>query len=516
MERALDSRENDRSAGLSPNLQFLQAFNMLLHSARIHQDNNRVLIDAVQKFAGLARKFLEEDHEITLLTYNGRFYLQQEKIVYRPQIAVSIDSLLDFFSRRQMNGLRFFSGIANASASEIALFARLLIAARKEENPGLWLAGELKEKDLGWADYVPASDATFREIMDSEPSDDQDARRENSSRGEEAPPSAAAQKEDIERSHEQEAVLIYGYTMKVLRYIAGKFTGNEKAGINKALKMVHKLIDLVAEDSDILLGLSTIRDYDDYTFTHSINVAILSACLGHRIGLSRKSLETLTLSAFFHDLGKVQVPRDILNKPGRLTDSELKEMKNHSLYSVKQILFLKTTPQKKAEMILPPFEHHLKYDLTGYPQTPRKKPLSLFGRILAIADVYDALTAPRVYRPVAISPDRALGIMQEGAGRDFDPLLLKVFINMIGILPVGTLLRFADGRLGLVAKYTGSEEEGREIWVRMLQPSVQGGFTKGDLVSLGTLREVAEGESLPIAESLHPSAGNIQPADFLL
>lgn len=512
MNEISNPQMENRPTAQSLNLQFLMALNMLIHSARIHQDNNRVLISSVEKFAAVIKRLLEEDHEITLLTYKGRFYLQQEKVVYRPNIAGNIESILDFFNVRKLNGLRFSSGIENASISEIAAFARLMIAAEKHEDPPAWLGSELRTQQLLWVDYVPASDETLKEIIASEPEADEAQSSDREQETPEKPVNAAPQ----ERTKEQEAVLIYGYTVRVLQYISKNITRNEKTGVNKALKMVHKLIDLVAEDSNILLGLSTIKDYDDYTFTHSINVAILSVCLGHRIGLSKKSLETLTLSAFFHDLGKIEVPKDILNKPGKLSDSELKEMKNHSLYSVRQILFLKTSPQKKAEMILPPFEHHLKYDLTGYPQTPRSKPISLFGRIIALADVYDALTSPRVYRPFAITPDRALSIMQEGSGKDFDPLLLKVFVNMIGVYPVGTLLRFENGEIGLVAKYSGQEEADRELWVQLLRPAQEEKFVKGDLVNLGSYDKVSKGYILPIAESMHPAAFNIQPADFLL
>ena len=94
----------------------------------------------------------------------------------------------------------------------------------------------------------------------------------------------------------------------------------------------------------------------------------------------------------------------------------------------------------------------MKYDLSGYPSVKWSRPISLFGRIIAICDVYDALTAPRVYRPVAISPDRALGIMMENSGKDFDPTLLKWFVNMVGVYPVGTLLKIDTGEIALVAK----------------------------------------------------------------
>jgi len=291
---------------------------------------------------------------------------------------------------------------------------------------------------------------------------------------------------------------------------------NRKSGIKKALRMVHKMIDMVTEDSNVLLGLSTIRDYDDYTYTHSLNVAILSLCLGQRIGLSKKSLEILTLSALFHDLGKIDVPKNILKKPGKLSYLEFKELKNTSLYSVRRILLLKTSPQKKTEMLLGPFEHHLKFDLSGYPRTPRNKPLSLFGRIIAIADVFDAITAPRVYRPFAISPDRSLSMMQEGAGRDFDPTLLKVFINMIGVYPIGTVLHLDGGEMGLVAKYSGETGKDRDLWVQLLTPQPSGKFTKGELINLGPFDAAGKKFNRAITGSTHPATYNIQPADFLL
>lgn len=510
-------KPENQPADLFPDQQFLSALNMLLHSARIHQDNNRVLISSVRQFLSIIRRFLEEEDEVTLLTFAGRFYLQQEKVVYRANIGGIAKSLLDFFEKRKLNGLRFLPAIVEASTADIASFARLLISAAKQDDPPAWLEEELVSRNMFWVEYVPASEATVQEVIAPEPATGEDAAQFAGTDSAEddahsGTPAASAR----ELTTKQKAVLTYGYAVQSLQEIARKVSNNQTTGIKKALRMVHKLIDMVTEDSDVLLGLSTIRHYDDYTFTHSINVAILSMCLGHRIGLSKKSLETLTLSAVFHDLGKIDVPKSILNKPGKLTDQEFKEMKNHSLYSVRQILLLKTTQQKKAEMLLAPFEHHLKYDLSGYPQTPRSKPLSLFGRIIAIADVFDALTAPRVYRPYAIIPDRALSIMQEGSGKDFDPLLLKVFINMIGVYPIGTVLKLSNGEIGLVAKYTGERGEGQNLWVQLLEPAQEGSFAKGELLNLGSFDPELKQYKIPISETLHPAAYNIQPADFLL
>lgn len=489
----------------SLDLRFLLALNMLITSARLHQDNNRVLLSSVEQFIAIIHQLFEEEDEVTLLSSGGRFYLRQEKLLYRANMAGIVGTMLAFFDQRKLNGLRFFPAIEEASAVDIASFTRILIKAETEENPGSWLETELQAPQFPWVESVPASDESLQEVA-------ADASRAAQGGGE-LQETMASEKA---RGKKEKAVLTYGYAALSLQEIANKGSLNRKSGIKKTLRMVHKMIDMVNEDRDMLMSLSTIRDYDDYTYTHSVNVAILSLCLGQKIGLSKKSLETLTLSALFHDLGKIDVPKNILNKPGKLTDQEFREMRNHSLYSVRRILLLKTSPQKKAEMLLGPFEHHLKYDLSGYPRTPRNKPLSLFGRIIAIADVFDAITAPRVYRPFAISPDLSLCIMQEGAGKDFDPILLKVFINMIGIYPIGTVLTFKNGKMGLVAKYSGDEDKDRELWVQMLIPSTKGKLVKGELINLGSLDPATKTFNCPIAGSAHPATYNIQPAEFLL
>jgi HD-GYP domain-containing protein (c-di-GMP phosphodiesterase class II) len=375
-----------------------------------------------------------------------------------------------------------------------------------ESDSAEWLEIELNKEQFSWVEPILLSED---ELEDAIPAEEQ-AKKQLETEVDHS------EEKDREQDKKRKALQAYGYALNSLQEVSQKVSTDKRASIKKALRMVHIMIDTVMDDNNVLLSLSTIRDYDDYTFTHSLNVAILSMCLGQRIGLSKSLLETLSLSAMFHDLGKIDVPKKILNKPGKLSEQEFKEMRNHSIYSVRQIILLKASQKRRAAMMLPPFEHHLKYDLSGYPQTPRKKPLSLFGRIICIADVFDAITAKRIYRSFPISPDRALGIMQEGSGKDFDPVLLKVFINMIGVYPIGTLLKLDKDEMGLVAKYGGESGNEKELWVQLLIPQEQGGFTKGELLNLGPLNEETKSFNRPVMESLHPAAFNIQPADFIL
>jgi HD-GYP domain-containing protein (c-di-GMP phosphodiesterase class II) len=275
------------------------------------------------------------------------------------------------------------------------------------------------------------------------------------------------------------------------------------------------MVDLVMEDESVMMGVSTIRDYDDYTFAHSINVAILSMCLGRRIGISKTSLHRLGICGLFHDLGKLDIPVEIIRLPRRLTTSELEVIKTQTIHSVAQIIKLQASRDLKSKILLPPFEHHMNYDLSGYPQTPKKKPVSLFGRILTIADVFDAITSPRNYRPTALTQDQALGYMLEHSGTYFDPILLKAFINMLGVYPIGSLLELDTGELALVIE-AGKGTDGIRPKVVLLASDGQGGYTKDGVVDLDE-RDAQSGLfRRNIVKSLHPSTQGVQPAEFLV
>ncbi len=501
--------------------QFLQAFYVLLSSARIYPDNNQLLAASVKHFIATIKQFTQEESEVTLLCTAGRFYLQQNKLVYRRDATGLVQTMLLFFERRGLNGLRFYPTIADAPLSQITTFARILDHAEENAAPRSWLMAQLEKHYFSWVEYVDVAGMSFEEALAMEElaSGDQVEQKDDAKTGgkpDEPERLAICAAEAKRRQRRTEAIKTYTYAMLSLQEVAHKVSANRQASINKPLRMVQNMIDMVVDDSNLFIGLSTIRDYDDYTFTHSINVAILSICLGFQIGLEKSFLETLGLSALFHDLGKIDIPKEILNKPGRLTDNEFELIKRHSLNSVRRIVRLKASVDLKAKILLPPFEHHLKYDLSGYPQTPRKKSISLMGRIITIADVFDAITTARVYRPVALSPDRALGFMLAGSGKVFDPLLLKVFINMIGVYPVGTLLRLDHDELGLVARYSGESEKNKELWVQLLKADGKGGFQKDKEINLGPWDPVSGTFNRPIVESLHPAAYGIQPAEFLL
>ncbi len=211
--------------------------------------------------------------------------------------------------------------------------------------------------------------------------------------------------------------------------------GDQHADVRKLKRLAQKMIHVIMEDESILLGLTTIKNYDEYTYNHSVNVSIYSLAIGRRLGFSRETLTELGLTALFHDMGKSKIPIEVLNKPGALDEKEWALMKKHPMVGVETVLNLKQLGEINPRMVIGIFDHHLKYDLSGYPSLYQKKEMSLFGRILQIVDAYDAMTTPRVYKKTPYTLEQTLAIMQKESGIHFDPILLKIFVAWLVFFP---------------------------------------------------------------------------------
>ena len=470
---------------------FLRTFYRLVYMAKIHQDNNQLLMECLDDFMQVIGRLFLDDDQITIQISRGNIYLQDEKLRYRREIESLINNLLQYFEKRNLQGLRFSIVIQDTPAKEILAFSRTLNNTAQKEDSLNWLVEQLENQGLLWAEVVHEEDTLPVEQTDGIDPQDQVQKR----------------KEKARQS--------YFYALDSIKEVAQKISSQKKAGVRKTLRVIQNMVDLALEDEPVMLGLSTIRDYDDYTFTHSINVAILSMCLGKRIGISRTSLHRLGMCGVFHDLGKLDIPIEIINHPGELSESEFEEIKKHTIYSVTRIIKLQAARDLKATILLPPFEHHLKYDLSGYPKTNRKKPVGLFSRILTVTDVFDAITSPRIYRHSVFSPDQALGWMLGGAGTDFDPILLKMFINMLGVYPIGSLLELDTRELALVMDI-GKKFDGTRPMVVLLAADGQGGYTKVGVADLAERDAQSDAFKRNIVKSLHPSTRGIQPAEFLL
>ena len=212
-------------------------------------------------------------------------------------------------------------------------------------------------------------------------------------------------------------------------------------------KVVDDLIDNMARHPGILLTLSNIKSYDDYTFTHSINVALLSITLGKALNYTRSDLKTLGLGALFHDVGKIRVPREIINSPRPLSPDDFAVVRKHPIYSVE---ILKLVPGMTIDVIRVALEHHERTSGKGYPRGLKGGNISEFGMISSIADVYDAMTSDRVYRK-RVTPHSALSNIYATAEGNFNTGFVERFITRLGIYPVGTPVALTSGEVGVVS-----------------------------------------------------------------
>ena len=458
---------------------FYELFRMI-QAIRIHHDNNQLVKLCLSAFQDtMTRLNLQED--ITVLISEGRFFVQGEKIQYRKALMRLVNGMLQFFQRRALEGMRLHPAVKEVSQEDLLAFMRLLVQSEDKTDPAAWLMEQTKEDRFPWVTLVK-SDAIRRRTVEN---------------------------------LREKAKSTYFHAMNSVKDVAQRISYQGYAGIRKSKRMVQNMLDCLSEDEALFICLSTIKDYDDYTYTHSVNVAVLALCLGNRIGLSRNSLEHLGVCGLFHDLGKVDVPREILTKPGRLTEGEWKEMQKHPMASVMQILKLRASHEVKSKILLAPFEHHVKYNLSGYPQVDLKKDVSLFGRILQIADVYDAITSARAYRPHAHSPDQAIRHMTAGSGTDYDPILLKVFAMMMGTYPVGSLLELDTGEIGIVVDYP-METGGNYPRLILLERDEKGQMSRGQTINLAEKSRETGALQRNILRSLNPAECGVQPAKFIL
>jgi HD-GYP domain-containing protein (c-di-GMP phosphodiesterase class II) len=225
-----------------------------------------------------------------------------------------------------------------------------------------------------------------------------------------------------------------------------KAKAGEKFNLRGIQQIIHMMIDNIFLDKAVLEGLTAIKNYDEYTYNHSVNVAIFSLAMGAELSLNRTQLSSLGVAAILHDVGKVRIPTAITQKPGILTEEEWKIVKNHPIESLK---ILSDMGEVDTLAMVVAFENHIGYDLRGYPKVKELRELHIFSQIVSIADFYDATTTFRIYHKPLL-PDKAVAMIINKRGTYFDPFLVKVFVNMIGVFPIGTLVRLDSDELGVV------------------------------------------------------------------
>jgi putative nucleotidyltransferase with HDIG domain len=213
-----------------------------------------------------------------------------------------------------------------------------------------------------------------------------------------------------------------------------------------AESMVDGLAQAVVQNRSALMALTALKEYDNYTFTHMVNVSILTMAQARGLGIDGPMLREFGLAALMHDIGKVKTPPEILNKPDKLTDEEFAIMKRHVVDGAE---ILRSTTEIPPLAPVVAFEHHLRIDGTGYPAGVSRPTLNLATMLCGIADVYDAMRSQRKYQQ-AFPSERILAVLQRNDGTQFDQHLIRRFVQLLGIYPVGNLVKLDSGEIAIV------------------------------------------------------------------
>ena len=256
--------------------------------------------------------------------------------------------------------------------------------------------------------------------------------------------------------------------------------------IKKIKRVVQGIVDQILNDETSLVGLTTIRDYDEYTFTHSVNVCIFAVALGKRLGLTKLQLYDLGMAALFHDIGKSRVPQELLTKTTALTDDEWPKIAAHPWLGVLALFQVRGANELPYRSMIVAHEHHMKLDLTGYPRSIRDRQLSVYSKIVAIADAFDAATSRRSYQSVPFTPAEVMHELRNNPRRGMDPVIVKAFINLTGVYPVGTLVVLDTFELGIVHAVNPLQEMLSRPIVRIISDAL------GNVMHPGTLVDLAD------------------------
>jgi HD-GYP domain-containing protein (c-di-GMP phosphodiesterase class II) len=238
------------------------------------------------------------------------------------------------------------------------------------------------------------------------------------------------------------------HAIDAVREFGSHAAADKPVSVYQVRDAARSIVDNVLNNKSAMIELSGLKGHDEYTFFHSVNVTILSVALGSLISSNRRFLNSLGVGALMHDIGKMTVDLDIINKRGPLSAAEWDLMHLHPVHGAETAAAMRGLDRSSIVVIL---EHHMRYDLDGYPARTPRRPQHLTSRIVALCDAYDAMTSRRSYAE-ARPQDEAMEVLAKNAGTAFDPVLVRMFTQMMGIYPPRSVVRLSSGETAIVIR----------------------------------------------------------------
>ena len=469
-----------RRAGRS----FVVHFYGALRAIKLYPVENSAVQKALQDVAESASEILRQERELELRVSGEFIFINATRLRLDLDNYASFSQVLSLCKANGVGVIRVFEGVTPRDF--LVFLSTLQQGAMGKEDPGSRF-GQLAPK------LEHARVASFEVGPPTDSEDDREFREKAK---------AAAKR-------------TYSQSVAVTKDVVNSVRMGKSPNIKKIKRVVQSIVDQILNEETSIMGLTTIRDYDEYTFVHSVNVCIFSVALGKRIGLSKLQLYDLGLAALFHDIGKARVPSEVLNKESALTDDEWRMIAGHPWLGVLALFSMRGQSELPYRPMVVAYEHHMKTDLTGYPRNIRPREMSIYSKIVAVADGFDAATSRRAYQTDPLSPAAVLLEMRDNPRRGMDGVVVKAFVAMLGIYPVGTLVTLDTLELAIVHAANPSPEMVSRPIVRVITDTMGNMLYPGDLADLADIGPAGE-YARTIIKTENPERYGIRVGDYFV
>jgi HD-GYP domain-containing protein (c-di-GMP phosphodiesterase class II) len=458
----------------------LTAFYSALSALKLYPVENETVQTALSELQRLILKIVNHDGAAEIRVVGDFFFLNETRL----RLDLSNFATFGLFARAlQDHGIGAVEVLAGVQKEEWAPFISMLL--RKPAD------GDAFDGFMQRLSTTPVKHIELRPEKDvDEPADDEE--------------SLTAAKRT------------YAQSVKVAKDALGDMRLGKAVNVRKVKRAVQGIVDQVISNESSMVTMTTLRDFDEYTFTHCVNVCIFSVIIGQRLGLEKLQLYELGLGALFHDVGKQRVDFDIINKPGGLTDEEWSLLQDHTTDGLLQLFSMHGFAEIPYRQMLMAYEHHMKIDLTGYPTNKRAREPTLFSRIVSVADGFDAGTSVRSYQYKPWSPDAVLKEMRDNPRRGQDTLLVKVLITATGVYPVGTLVILDTHELAVVSKVNPDPDLLHRPSVRVISDAMGVPLAEPRTLDLAAIDPATGSAVRNIIKTTDPQKYGIRVSDFLL
>ncbi len=464
--------DNDSRELIKHAKEIVHNFAVILRSAQIHDTTNVAVVSSINKFVTMVNYLIKLEGAISVELVGEYFFVNDNRVKIPSEYIAGFEYLIKEFIARGLGSVTFNEPV---NSQDIQLLVKAFIASASAPEP--------------YEALVEGVKASPRLIIGK----------------------VRVRQDDGEFDARRAVKKTYFNAVSFTKGVMKKIGSGEKVSVKKAKRVVQSMVDQLLGEPDLLLGMTAIKDYDDYTYHHSVNVSILSVALGQQLGFPRRMLLDLGLAALFHDIGKLDIPPEVLNKPSEFTEEEWATVKRHPFWGVKAILDIKGFDQNAILSAIVAFEHHIHHDNTGYPRRKTLAERDLFSKIVSIVDQYDGMTSARVYARTPLTPDRALNMMLSRSGTQLDPVIMKYFINMVGVYPVGSLVMLDSRELGLVYGTTDIPSRPRVLIIM----NSKGQKIEGAVIDLN--EELSDGRyKRSILRTMDPNKYRINLSEYML